>query len=137
MKVKDVMHESAEFINRDRTVREAAEMMAKGDYGCLPVEENDRMIGMITDRDIALRVVAKGLDPNVTKVSECMSKGIEYCFEEDDLMEVGEMMASEKIRRLPVINSSKRLIGMLSLGDIANNARDQSLSHAVLSNVSH
>ncbi|AFY02502.1 CBS domain-containing protein [Bdellovibrio bacteriovorus] len=137
MKVKDVMHERAEYINRERTVREAAEMMAKGDYGCLPIEENDRMIGMITDRDITLRVVAKGLDPNVTKVSECMSKGIEYCFEDDNLLEVGEMMASQKIRRMPVINESKRLVGMLSLGDIASKARDQSLSHEILSNVSH
>ncbi|MFV8258793.1 CBS domain-containing protein [Bdellovibrio bacteriovorus] len=137
MKVKDVMHERAEYINRDRTVREAAEMMAKGDYGCLPIEENDRMIGMITDRDITLRVVAKGLDPNVTKVSECMSKGIEYCFEDDNLLDVGEMMASQKIRRMPVINESKRLVGMLSLGDIASKARDQSLSHEILSNVSH
>ncbi|MGE9743547.1 CBS domain-containing protein [Bdellovibrio bacteriovorus] len=137
MKVKDVMHERAEYINRDRTVREAAEMMARGDYGCLPIEENDRMIGMITDRDITLRVVAKGLDPNVTKVSECMSKGIEYCFEEDNLLDVGEMMASQKIRRMPVINESKRLVGMLSLGDIASKARDQSLSHEILSHVSH
>lgn len=137
MKVKDVMHERAEYINRDRTVREAAEMMAKGDYGCLPIEENDRMIGMITDRDITLRVVAKGLDPNVTKVSECMSKGIEYCFEDDNLLEVGEMMASQKIRRMPVINESKRLVGMLSLGDIASKARDQNLSHEILSHVSH
>ncbi|WP_374027481.1 CBS domain-containing protein [Bdellovibrio bacteriovorus] len=111
MKVKDVMHERAEYINRDRTVREAAEMMARGDYGCLPIEENDRMIGMITDRDITLRVVAKGLDPNVTKVSECMSKGIEYCFEEDNLLDVGEMMASQKIRRMPVINDKKKTGG--------------------------
>lgn len=137
MKVKDVMHEHAEYINRDRTVREAAEMMAKGDYGCLPIEENDRMIGMITDRDITLRVVAKGLDPNVTKVSECMSKGIEYCFENDNLLDVGEMMASQKVRRMPVINESKRLVGMLSLGDIASKARDQNLSHEILSHVSH
>lgn len=137
MKVKDVMSARAEVINRDHTVREAAEMMANGDYGCLPIEENDRMIGMITDRDITIRVVAKGLDPKTTKVGQCMSAGIDYCYEDDDLSEVGEQMSSQKIRRMPVINRNKRLVGMLSLGDIASKARDKSLSHEILSHVSH
>lgn len=137
MKVREVMHKQADVINLNHTVREAAQMMARGDYGCLPVEDNDKMIGMITDRDITVRVVAKGLDPNNTKVSDCMSPGINFCFEEDDLDSVGTQMSSKKIRRMPVINQQKRLVGMLSLGDIANKARDQKLSHNILSHVSH
>lgn len=137
MKVREVMHKQADVINLNHTVREAAQMMARGDYGCLPVEDNDKMIGMITDRDIAVRVVAKGLDPNNTKVSDCMSQGINFCFEDDDLDSVGTQMSSKKIRRMPVINRQKRLVGMLSLGDIANKGRDQKLSHNILSHVSH
>nr|BFD63852.1 CBS domain-containing protein [Bdellovibrio sp. HM001] len=137
MKVKEIMHKKADVINRDHTVREAAQMMARGDYGCLPVEENDKMIGMITDRDITIRLVAKGLDPNNTKVSECMSSGIDFCYEDDDLEQVGRLMGSNKVRRMPVINREKRLVGMLSLGDIANKSRDQELTQNILSNVSH
>lgn len=137
MKVKEVMHSRADVINCERTVREAAEMMARGDYGCLPVEDKDRMIGMITDRDITVRVVAKGLDPNLTKIADCMSKGVDYCFEDEELSTVGEKMMSHKIRRMPVINRSKRLVGMLSLGDIASKSRNENLSYHILSEVSH
>ncbi|QDK38768.1 CBS domain-containing protein [Bdellovibrio sp. NC01] len=137
MKVKEVMRPRADVINADHTVEEAAKMMAKGDYGSLPVEREDKMVGMITDRDIVVRVVARGLDPADTKVSECMTEGINYCYDDDDVAVVGQSMISFKIRRMPVINRSKRLIGMLSLGDIANRAQNKNLSHDILSHVSH
>ena len=137
MKVKEVMRPRADVINEDHTVEEAAKMMAKGDYGSLPVERDDKMVGMITDRDIVIRVVARGLDPADTKVSECMTEGINYCYEDDDVAVVGQSMISFKVRRMPVINRSKRLVGMLSLGDIANRAQNKNLSHDILSHVSH
>ncbi|MDG0815760.1 CBS domain-containing protein [Bdellovibrio svalbardensis] len=137
MRVKEVMRPRAEVIHFDHTVAEAAKMMLKGDYGCIPVERADKMVGMLTDRDIVVRVVAKGLDPAKTTVEECMSEGINYCFDDDDIAVVGQTMISKKIRRMPVINRSKRLVGMLSLGDIANRAQNRNLSHDILSHVSH
>jgi len=137
MKVKEVMKTRADVIHFDHTVEEAAKMMAKGDYGSLPIERNDRMIGMITDRDIVVRVVAKGLNPSSTTVEQCMSEGISYCFEEDEIAVVGQKMISNKIRRMPVVNKNKKLVGMLSLGDIANKAQNKNLSHDILSQISH
>lgn len=137
MKVKEIMKPRADVINEDHTVEEAAKMMAKGDYGSLPVERGDKMVGMVTDRDIVIRVVARGLDPADTKVSECMTEGINYCYDDDDVAVVGQSMISFKVRRMPVVNRSKRLVGMLSLGDIANRAQNKNLSHDILSHVSH
>ncbi len=88
MKVKEVMHQKAKVINYEHSVEEAAKLMEKEDCGSIPVERNDKMVGMITDRDIAIRVVAHGKDPRKTKVQEIMSKGINYCFEDDDIQEV-------------------------------------------------
>ncbi len=137
MRVKEVMRPRADVINFENTIVEAAKMMAKGDYGSIPVEKGDKMIGMLTDRDIVLRVVAKGLDPASTRVEQCMSEGINYCFDDDDIAVVGQTMISKKIRRMPVVNRSKRLVGMLSIGDIANRAQNRNLSHDILSHVSH
>ena len=137
MKVKDVMNSHADVINCERTVREAAQMMASGNYGSIPVEKNDKMIGMITDRDITIRVVAEGLDPGATKVEQCMSAGINYCFEEDDISVVARKLISKKIRRIPVVNKDKRLVGMLSVSDIANKAQNKNLTHDLVSSLSH
>jgi CBS domain-containing protein len=92
--------------------------MAKADIGSLPVGENDRLIGMITDRDIVLRAVAKGRDTK-THVRDVMSDRIQYCFEDDDVGSAAENMASLGVRRLPVLNRNKRLVGIIALGDIA------------------
>lgn len=136
MKVKDVMRPKADVIHFDHSLTEAAKMMAKGDYGCLPVEKADKMVGMITDRDITIRAVAQGLNPSTTQVQQCMSEGINYCFDDEDIAVVGQKMISNKIRRMPVVNKSKKLIGMVSLGDIANKAQNKNLSHDILSHVS-
>lgn len=137
MRVKDVMHSKAQVINFSNTVEEAAKIMKKEDCGAIPVEKNDRMVGMLTDRDIAIRVVAQGKDPRKTRVEEVMSEGINYCFEDEDLHEVSEKMIHRQHRRLPVVDRNKRLVGMLSLGDIASKGNDAPLTHEILSQVAH
>jgi CBS domain-containing protein len=106
----------------DESIRDAARMMAEQDVGALPVGENDRLVGMITDRDITLRGVAKGKGPDA-KVCDVMTQQICYCFEDEELDQVSRNMADIQIRRLPVLNRDKRLVGIVSLGDLATSAR--------------
>jgi CBS domain-containing protein len=102
-----------------QTIRDVARMMAEIDAGILPVGENDRLVGMISDRDIALRAVAEGKGPD-TPVREVMSTDkVLYCFEDEDLDDVAKNMGDTKVRRLPVMDRNKRLVGIISLGDIA------------------
>jgi len=118
MLVKQAMSGEVRIAKSDQTIRDAARMMAELDCGCLPVREGDRLVGMITDRDIAVRAVAEGKSLK-TPIRDVMSPEVKYCFEEADLDEVAQNMADIKVRRLPVLDSNKRLVGMLSLGDIA------------------
>src|SRR5262245_38972578 len=119
MRVSDAMTLDVQIANPDQSIQEAARMMAAIDAGVLPVGDNDRLVGMITDRDIAVRAVAKGLSPK-TKVRDVMSNGsVMYCFEDEELDEVAQNMGDIKVRRLPVLNRGKRLVGIISLGDIA------------------
>ena len=118
-KIKDVMTRNVHLANPNQTIREAAGEMAKADIGSLPVGENDRLVGMITDRDIALRAVAKGRDAK-TLVREVMTDEIQYCFEDDDVTGVAENMADLGVRRLPVLNHDKRLVGIVALSNVAN-----------------
>ena len=123
MKVRDVMSTDVRIANPDQTIQQAAQMMAEIDAGALPVGENDRLIGMITDRDIAIRAVARGRGPD-TPVREAMTPEVEYCFEDDDIEDVAEKMSALQVRRLPVLNREKRLVGIVSLGDIARHEED-------------
>jgi len=118
MQVNEAMSSDVKIASPDQSIRDAAKMMAELDAGVLPVGENDKLVGMITDRDIAIRAVAAGKPPT-TKVREVMSSEVKYCFEDDDLDDVAENMADIKVRRLPVLNREKRLVGIVSLGDIA------------------
>ena len=118
MHVNEAMSTDVRIANPDQTIKEAASIMAEIDAGVLPVGDNDRLVGMITDRDIAVRGVAKGLKPDA-KVRDVMSKEVMYCFEDEDIDDVALNMAELKVRRLPVLNRDKRLVGILSLGDIA------------------
>jgi CBS domain-containing protein len=104
--------------NPEQTVQQAARMMADIDAGVLPVGENDRLVGMITDRDIAIRCVAKGNGPDA-KIRDVMSHDVKYCFSDQDIDEVTHNMAEIQVRRLPVLDRDKRLVGIVSLGDIA------------------
>jgi CBS domain-containing protein len=118
MKVSEVMTREILLANPEQTVQQAARMMADIDAGVLPVGENDRLIGMITDRDIAIRCVAKGNGPDA-KVRDVMSHDVKYCFIDQDIDEVTRNMAEIQVRRLPVLDRDKRLVGIVSLGDIA------------------
>ncbi len=118
MQVNEAMTSDVKIANPNQTIRDAARLMAQIDVGVLPVGENDRLVGMITDRDIAIRAVGADKGPQ-TPIREAMSKEVLYCFEDDDLDDVMQNMADIKLRRLPVLDRDKRLVGILSLGDIA------------------
>lgn len=116
--LKDVMSRDVKVIGPDMTIREAARNMCDGDFGMMPVGENDRMIGTISDRDIAIRAVAEGKGP-ATKVREIMSAGICWAYEDDSVEHAAKLMSEHQVRRLPVVNHDKRLVGIVALGDFA------------------
>jgi CBS domain-containing protein len=118
MQVSEAMTNDVKIANPNQSIRDAARLMAQIDAGVLPVGENDRLVGMITDRDIAIRAVGADKGPR-TPIREIMSKEVMYCFEDDDLDDIVQNMADIKLRRLPVLDHEKRLVGILSLGDIA------------------
>ena len=119
MRVSEAMTREVRVATPGQTIRDVAKIMAEIDAGSMPVGENDRLVGMITDRDIAIRGVAQGKGPD-TPVREVMSDSkVLYCFEDDDLNDVAKNMGSEQVRRLPVVNKDKRLVGIVSLGNIA------------------
>ena len=118
MKVKDAMTKDVRMTKPNQRICDAALLMAELDIGVLPVEENDRLVGMITDRDIAVRAVAEGRGPD-TPIREIMSREVLYCFDDQTVDEVSQNMADKRVRRLPVMNRQKRLVGILSLGDLA------------------
>lgn len=120
MRVGDIMTRDVHIASPSQKLREAASEMEKHDIGVLPVGDNDRLVGMITDRDIAVRGISRGLGPD-TSVRDVMSSQVRYCFEDDDIGDIAQNMADEQIRRLPVLNSQKRLVGIVSLGDVAVN----------------
>lgn len=119
MRIADAMTRDVNMVTPDQSIIDAARMMADSDCGALPVADNDRLVGMVTDRDIVIRALAQGKAGD-TKIKEVMSPEIKYCFEEDDLESVAQNMGDQQIRRLPVLSKDKRLVGIVSLGDIAN-----------------
>ncbi|HEY9013282.1 MAG TPA: CBS domain-containing protein [Devosia sp.] len=118
MLVSELMTRDVRVASPDDSLQRAAKMMGEIDAGVLPVGENDRLVGMITDRDIAIRAVAKGMGPE-SKVRDVMSKEVKYCFEDEDLDDVTDNMGDLQLRRMPVLNRDKRLVGIISLGDVA------------------
>ena len=120
MKVRDCMTREFRIVDPSETVQDAAHTMAEIDAGFLPVADGDRLVGIITDRDIAIRAVAVGLAPSV-KVSEVMSGDVRYCFADEDAVDVLDNMADLQVRRLPVVDRDKRLVGVISITDLAGN----------------
>jgi len=118
MRVNEAMTRDVRIASPEQSIRDAACAMADIDAGALPVGENDRLVGMITDRDIAVRAVAQGLSPE-TAIRDVMSQEVLYCFEDEDLDAVARNMSDVKVRRLPVLDRGKRLVGIVSLGDLA------------------
>ena len=116
--IKDLMSRDVKVISPDMTIGEAAKKMRDGDFGMLPVGEDDRMIGTISDRDIAIRAVAEGKDGG-TQVRDVMSEGVAWTYEDDSVEQAATIMSKHQVRRLPVVNRDKRLVGILALGDFA------------------
>jgi CBS domain-containing protein len=135
MQVKDAMTTDVELASPAQTIRQAALLMGKYDCGVLPVADKDRLVGMITDRDIAIRAIAAGKGPR-TPVREIMSQEVLYCFDDQDLDEVATNLADQKVRRLPVMNREKRLVGILSLGDMACRANGSDPAAEALKSIS-
>jgi CBS domain-containing protein len=137
MQVKDIMTSRVECISLDTTLREAAQKMRELDIGPLPIcGENDRLEGMITDRDITIRAVAAGLDPSTARVCEIMTPNVIYCYEDQDISDAAHIMEQNQIRRLVVLNHDERLVGILSLGDLAVDTGDEQLAGHTLEAVS-
>jgi len=130
-RVADVMERDVRIASPDDSVQQVARLMREEDTGALPVGEGDRLIGMVTDRDVTLRLVAEGKDPARTKVREVMTQEVRYVFEDEDIEHVAENMAEQQVRRLPVMNRQKRLVGVISLGDIAEETRPQLAGRAL------
>ena len=136
MQVKDVMTSGAECTQPSTPLDRVAERMKDLDVGSLPVCDGDRLVGMITDRDITVRATSLSLDPATTRVADVMTPGIHFCFEDHDVSEAAAIMKEKQIRRLPVLSRDKRLVGIVSLGDLAVQTRDDMLSGETLERVS-
>ncbi len=121
--VSDVMSSDVKLATPDDTVQQATRLMRDEDTGVLPVGEGDRLVGVVTDRDVAMRLVAEGKDPVRTKVREVMTQEVKYVYEDEDLAHVADNMAEQQVRRLPVVNRNKRVVGVISLGDLARGGR--------------
>ena len=119
MKINEIMTQDVEVIQPGATIQEAAEKLRAFNVGSLPVCNGENLVGMITDRDIALRLAALGRDPGRTKVEEIMTAEVLWCFEDQTIEDAGRMMKENQIRRLPVISHDRKLVGILSLGDLA------------------
>ncbi|MBN9536137.1 MAG: CBS domain-containing protein [Alphaproteobacteria bacterium] len=131
MLVREAMTRDVHTVSPEQSIQEAARLMLQIDAGALPVGENDKLVGMVTDRDIAVRGVAGGKPPTAP-VREIMSRELRYCFEDEDLNHVSRNMADQQVRRLPVVDRNKRLVGILALADLATSAKSGQASAALL-----
>lgn len=121
--LKDLMSRDVKVVSPDMNIKDAARKMRDGDFGMMPVGEDDRMIGTLSDRDIAIRAVAEGMDVN-TKVRDVMSEGIAWAYEDDSVEHAAKIMSERQVRRLPVVDRDKRLVGIVALGDFAVESSD-------------
>ena len=135
-RINEVMTRDIHLATPDQTLAEAAAEMAKADIGCLPVGQRDKLVGMITDRDITVRATAMGEDPKTTRVRDAMTRDVLCCHEDDDVREATRLMERNQVRRLPVLNREDRLVGIVSLADLAVWTGDEQLSGEVLERVS-
>lgn len=130
MRVSEAMSREVRIASPDQSIAEAAMIMAEIDAGSLPVGEDDRLVGMITDRDIAIRGVGKHCAPD-TKIRDVMTPDIKYCFEDEEISHVAKTMGNVQVRRLPVLSRQKRLVGIISLGDVATEAQPRHSGEAL------
>jgi CBS domain-containing protein len=124
MQLKDIMTPNVECVRPGDTLQEAARKMKSLDVGPMPVcGENDKIVGMLTDRDITIRATAEGLDPKTARVQDAMSEDVIWCFEDQDTDDAAKLMQERQVRRLLVMNRDKRLVGIVSLGDLATEGK--------------
>jgi CBS domain-containing protein len=136
MQVSRIMTASVESVPPETTIQDVARTMKRSDIGPLPVCEDDRLIGVVTDRDIAIRAVAQGLDPRTTSVREIMSPEVLWCYENQSVDDVAQLMRQRQVRRVIVLDQNRRLCGIASLGDLATQQPDQQLVAETLEQVS-
>ena len=138
MKVKDVMHRGVDWVGPDTPIIELAKLMRQHDVGSIPIGENDKLVGMVTDRDIVCKGLARdGFDLRKATARDVMTEGIHCCREDHDLAKAVRHMETLKVRRLPVINKNKRMVGILSLGDVSSTASTDLLSELAKSISAH
>lgn len=135
MLVKELMTDGAERIGPDTSLKDSAAKMRQMNVGSLPVTERDRLIGMITDRDITCRGVAEGCDPSTTKVRDVMTKDVTYCFDDQEVADAARLMEDKMVRRLPVLDHHQKMVGMLTVSDLSHGA-SQGLTREVMKAVS-
>lgn len=128
MKVREVMHAGVEWAHQDTPVFEIAKIMKECDIGAVPIGENGRLVGMVTDRDICCGIASAWFDPKETKARDVMSEGIHCCNAEDDIMDAVRHMEELKVRRLPVLDANKKMVGILSFGDLSQVATGRMLN---------
>lgn len=136
MRVSEVMTQGVEGIGPDATLQEAAAKMKSLDVGPLPVCDNDRLVGMVTDRDITVRATAEGDAPTDVRVRDVMTSEVIYCFEDELVEDAARLMAAKQVRRLVVLNRDKRMVGIVSLGDLAVKTGDEQLAGNALEGIS-
>ena len=136
MRVSEVMTQGVECIGPDATLQEAAAKMKSLDVGPLPVCDNDRLVGMVTDRDITVRATAEGDAPTDVRVRDVMTPEVIYCFEDELVEDAARLMAEKQVRRLVVLNRDKRMVGIVSLGDLAVKTGDEQLAGNALEGIS-
>ena len=135
MKISEILTPNPQCIGPETTLTAAAQKMKSLDVGILPICEKDRLVGTVTDRDITIRAVASGTNPNTGTVRDAMTPDIVYCFDDEDVEDAAELMEQKQVRRLPVLSRDKRLVGILSLGDLAVRTQREKLAGEVLERV--
>jgi len=135
MKTQEIMTRKVQLAEPTMPIAKAAQKMRELNIGFLPICENDKLIGTLTDRDITIRSVAQGRDPRLAPVREIMSQQVFYCYEDDDIEHAAEHMKEREVRRLVILNREKRLVGILSLGDIARASGEQQLAGETLGQI--
>jgi len=131
MEIRDIMTKNVDLVSPVTTLAEAARVMRDDDVGAILVADNDRLVGMLTDRDIVVRAIAEKRDPGRTEVREAMSQKVLYCFDDQPVEEVAKNMGDKQIRRLPVVTREKRLVGIVSLGDLSTSGSAEQAGEAL------
>jgi CBS domain-containing protein len=135
MTIEQIMTQKVECIEPTMPIAKAAEKMRELDIGFLPICENDKLVGTVTDRDITIRSVAQGRDPRLAPVSEIMTQSVFYCYEGDEVDHVARYMQEKEVRRMLILNRQKRLVGVVSLGDIAKASGEKELAGETLGQI--